>query len=671
LVQAKPVVACEKALGKAASALVIADLSTLERCALDVFTCVQSKPAGAKRDACRAAAQDRCAKKRDKLAKTRGTFGDTVATACGGEPPRVPLLLLTAPTVLAFAGACEAEAGLALNSLGAISACVQIGVPCHVEEALGVGIPRLGDLLNALFDVGDAALCIDAPTGNLEGLASLDEGKVALRCQKTVTGAARKLLQRQIGAARQCADALFKCRITGKPAATCQKLADRCGQRLAALSDGAASPRAKLAAAVERACGPLGPDALLGTTGIGFANVAPRCAALGVPSLDDAAQAATCVANAYECAGDTLVDRSLPFIADELARFGLHVSDAPCGSTAPTPSATATPVTTSTATPVATVTATRTSSATPTPVATRTPTPTTTVTPTQTPAPTVSATPGGTATATAASTPPATASATPSGTPGATPTRTASTTSTPSLTPSATPTEAVVPTPTETPTPVCGNGILEAGEQCDFGDLDDGDGCDHSCLFELLVPGDATGTLDCLAEWAVINPNNQPAFDGNGLPNQRQTCTDGDPSCDADGVVNDECRFRIAVCFDVADPHLPDCAATAALAKYVLEIPRPDSTDPTRKANAFALLAALQRLGSAPSGGSHNILVFDPPVDVPTPDNCSATAEFVVPLAGLASQEDSVRAEATGAPAPGESSGPQDLDTLRLICVRP
>src|SRR5207249_2653408 len=105
----------------------------------------------------------------------------------------------------------------------------------------------------------------------------------------------------------------------------------------------------------------------------------------------------------------------------------------------------------------------------------------------------------------------------------------------------------------------CGNGILEAGEQCDFGDIDNGDGCDEHCQFELLVPGGGSRSLDCVAEWAVINPMNDPALGADGLPPTRQTCVDGDPSCDADGTVNDECAFTIAVCFTSADPQLPEC----------------------------------------------------------------------------------------------------------------
>lgn len=211
-----------------------------------------------------------------------------------------------------------------------------------------------------------------------------------------------------------------------------------------------------------------------------------------------------------------------------------------------------------------------------------------------------------------------------------------------------------------------------AGEQCDFGDVINGDGCDQDCRFEMFVPGESTGVRDCYAEWALINPYNPDQLSGDPVPSQRQSCIDGDPSCDADGIVNDECRFRLALCFNVADPNLPDCETSEPLAKYVLEIPRPNASDAFRAANALALLAAFQRLSPVePGGGNDNVLVFDPPLDLVAPDNCTATAEIVIPLGGQTTQDENLRGEVTAAAPPGQTTALQDRDTLRLVCIRP
>jgi hypothetical protein len=140
----------------------------------------------------------------------------------------------------------------------------------------------------------------------------------------------------------------------------------------------------------------------------------------------------------------------------------------PTRTRTPTPTVTTTPVgatATRTATPIATVTATRT--ATPGATGTVTATPATTATRTVTPVPTVTATATVTATpattATRTSTPAATATATRTSTPVAT--ATATRTATPAVT--ATRTSTPVPTATSTPGSTCGNGLLDAGEDCD------------------------------------------------------------------------------------------------------------------------------------------------------------------------------------------------------------
>jgi cysteine-rich repeat protein len=376
-------------------------------------------------------------------------------------------------------------------------------------------------------------------------------------------------------------------------------------------------------AAITAACGTLPSSAVIDAAGIGFTAIDDRCIGLGLDGVSDTASVAACVTRAYTCAGSDIVRQALPLVDAELARVGLSLgNDVFCA--VPTPTAT----------------------------------PTTTPTPTRTPTPTVTATP----TRSATPTPTFTAAATP------TVTSTASKTPTPvAPTPTATPVPVDTATPTPQGTPTCPDGVLETGEQCDFGDDVAGDGCDPTCQYEQLIPGG--GSNDCIAEWAVINPFNSPPLDIDNLPNTTQTCVDGDPTCDADGALDDRCVFRVAVCFQNVDPNLPTCTAPPGIAKYVLTSPRPDSAEVGDAANALSLLHAFERLSDAPlSGTSSNTLVFDPPLVLAAPDNCTDVALLTVERRGYSERSEKFRTTTTSVPT-DTSRGVEDSDTLLLTCV--
>ena len=97
---------------------------------------------------------------------------------------------------------------------------------------------------------------------------------------------------------------------------------------------------------------------------------------------------------------------------------------------------------------------------------------------------------------------------TPTPVPVATPTPVPPPVPMPTPTPTPTPVPVVTPTPvppTPTPAPVCGNGMIEAGEQCDDGNRISGDGCTAQCQSE-FIPGnlmyvDGTLTTDCLGNY--------------------------------------------------------------------------------------------------------------------------------------------------------------------------
>jgi len=128
--------------------------------------------------------------------------------------------------------------------------------------------------------------------------------------------------------------------------------------------------------------------------------------------------------------------------------------------------------------------------------------------------------------------------------------------------------------------PICGNGVLDPGEQCDAGaangtlascctatcqfqpggtpctddnnpcttdSCDSAGGCRHSTTCQNnLIPGGGSVKTDCTHEW-LTDPS--PRLNRRGLPAKRLECTDDDPSCDF-GATTGTCTFHVAMCFN-------------------------------------------------------------------------------------------------------------------------
>ena len=112
---------------------------------------------------------------------------------------------------------------------------------------------------------------------------------------------------------------------------------------------------------------------------------------------------------------------------------------------------------------------------------------------------------------------------------------------------------------------------------------------------------------------------------------QAASCTDGDPACDADGVVNDACTFRVRLCLNAAPG--PECKADVITAARV---------KPARGTVA-PLATALASL----------------PMPVATPDTC--TDAVTVPVATRGHGRMALSTVASG-------SGRADRDRFVLLC---
>jgi cysteine-rich repeat protein len=203
-------------------------------------------------------------------------------------------------------------------------------------------------------------------------------------------------------------------------------------------------------------------------------------------------------------------------------------------------------------------------------------------------------------------------------------------------------------------------------ETCDFSSLVHGEPTLD------LVPGGGSATTDCMLEWIVDDLFNQPAVDRKGLPSRTQTCTDGDVICDADGVVDGVCTFRVGLCLNVPDARLvkhgvPVCSASD-IAVWEIKKPKPTSSVAVEAANAVALRSAVAALGTATVGGKrHEVLTFAPPIA--GADVCTELVEIAVPLEGGTATRAKMSARATATALPGQGHGTRDSDTLKLVCL--
>ncbi len=278
-----------------------------------------------------------------------------------------------------------------------------------------------------------------------------------------------------------------------------------------------------------------------------------------------------------------------------------------------------------------------------------------------------------------------------------------------------TPTLVVTPTPSTTATPavdICGNGILDPGEECDDGNVVGGDACAADCTSE-LIPGSVGvfGRRECFHEWLV------PPFVARNKRHMLSVnlhCTDDDPQCDYGAASGDTaCTFHVAMCFNALDVRrvdrntgAPFCSGAELERVYLttrLRFADQTAPDTTDAANRDAMEGALFGIGAAVRGecvrddselhrlctgdadcasgdGDGNercrgrFMAFVPSL---TESRCTDFAEIVVPLThsaggSLSRGERWVRLRTT--PSDDSVSGarrPGDTDILRLFCAPP
>jgi len=161
------------------------------------------------------------------------------------------------------------------------------------------------------------------------------------------------------------------------------------------------------------------------------------------------------------------------------------------------------------------------------------------------------------------------------------------------------------------------------------------------CPGECSVPGKGSAATECIVEYDGITFNYPVGRE------KQLRCTDGDPSCDTDGLANGVCKFEIAACLNNTDPRFPSCTPTDV---GMLEIKNKKITSKRYNPQIQTLQDAVNALG-LPTAASV----------------CTPLETFTVPLRSKASgfKKGKLRlvskAYTTG--------GMKDVDKIKIFCL--
>jgi hypothetical protein len=316
--------ACGAAIQKAVASLAASETKVLEKCVKSALKCVETKPEPAA-SVCRTAAGATCVTALQTWHdKTSPKVVAGLASKCGSD--KVPPGELLGTSGLGFGSLdalCTAFGGGA-GSITSLGECLARAVACRTETALATTMPRAGDFLAAVG--ASSGLCVSVAGGELGGLPNpKPDGAVAFTCQDAIAKAGTATFARTLATTQGCVATVRKCELTSAGPASCATdLAPKCAtlfDKLTAVDNGVFD---KDQALVAKGCASVPSASLLPTLGLGFAFDAQRCAALGVASVTDATDAATCVLREQRCAAADLLGLGAPPAAEVLAAVGQH-----------------------------------------------------------------------------------------------------------------------------------------------------------------------------------------------------------------------------------------------------------------------------------------------------------------------------------------------------------
>ncbi len=162
------------------------------------------------------------------------------------------------------------------------------------------------------------------------------------------------------------------------------------------------------------------------------------------------------------------------------------------------------------------------------------------------------------------------------------------------------------------------------------------------------IPGGGKLQRDCFGEFKLKTP-----LPGS-VPSPRVTCTDGDPSCDADDI-SGQCTFRVSLCLNNEDARLPCTPGETTSLKLKGKL--------ARSTGGLAIVTAVQSLATATSTHRGRGLSFS--TAFTERNQCTPFSELVVARGNKKKGKGKL-----GALIVTRAAG-KDKDKLKLICQRP
>ncbi len=328
---ARAAAACQRAIGRAAAAVVRTTLTGLGRCTNAIQRCIQSR-----RDdpTCITSARTVCTKGLGAASAATAKLLTTVTPRC---PRTADLVAARGLDYAAFATQCNAV-GNGADDVARLAVCIARRERCVSERLFQLEAPRAGELLAIAGVELPPGSCLTNRGGDGAYVAAAD-AKALTTCAATIGSAAAAFAASRVDAVAGCAQTVFEC-AQRKPdpaalAACMTRAGVACG-RSADAAAGAAQSRARIDARCDEAS--LSYATLRAPAGANLDAVAGDCVEQGVDDIETLARFERCLAHQHECLAADLVRVAFPRAPALLVAVGRTLAPADCpAESAPAP----------------------------------------------------------------------------------------------------------------------------------------------------------------------------------------------------------------------------------------------------------------------------------------------------------------------------------------------